>query len=129
MLFVFVRGAVPDPTSKLTSLVFTWKCSRGTVECDDKSLLNWEGWVIFGILMLVHLSADVINGCKLIVRSASQKHGIKTRIRCFFGGMLLNIVTFFILFASVLYNQAIATTNTEIVENSVVIREYTCVIL
>ncbi|KAL7541121.1 hypothetical protein ACHAXR_011494, partial [Thalassiosira sp. AJA248-18] len=117
----------PNASDEKTDLVFTWKCPRDTAECDDRDDLDWEGWTVFAILMFIHLSRDVISGFKLIMLSTKSGHKLHRRLRYFIGGMLLNVVTLFTLFASILYNQAIASTNTEIIANSVIIREYSSV--
>jgi len=121
MLFVFVSGAEIDWTDDKSDFVYTWKCPRDQDECENKSDLTLQGWAVFAILMIAYLLKDVISGKKLIVLSAKERHSFHTRTRFFFGGWLLNTVTFFTLFVSAIYNAAIATSDTEIIMNSVVI--------
>lgn len=121
MLFIFVRGAEIDLSSEKIDLTFTWKCSRDQNECAYVSDLNWIGWLAFGFLMAVHLLKDAINGIKLILLSANGENNWITRARYFVGGMILISVTVFTLYASTIYNYATATTNTGIIENSVII--------
>lgn len=71
--------------------------------------------------MTAYLAKDIINGSKMIVFGAKSRHSLHTRLRMSLGGMLLIIVTGFALFASTIYNKAIATSNTEIIYNSVII--------
>ena len=58
---------------------------------------------------------------KLIILSAKERHPHHRRVRFFFGGMFLSAVSLFTLFVSTIYNEAIATSNTEIIANSVII--------
>merc|ERR1711966_199632 len=71
--------------------------------------------------MAAHVMKELINGMKLIVLSGKRRLGHAKRMRFFVAGALLNFVALFTLFVSTIYNQAIATTNTEIIMNSVVI--------
>lgn len=121
ILFTFVRGAEFDLSDDNSDFVYTWKCPRDKIECDDKADLNSAGWVIFGILMVSHLLKDLVNASKMIVLCAKKGYGFNSRIRFFVGGLFLSIVTTFTLFASTIYNKAIATSNTEIISNAVII--------
>ncbi len=57
----------------------------------------------------------------MIILSAKERHDSNTRWRFFIGGTLLTTITVFTFYASTIYNVAIATSNPEIVMNSVVI--------
>ena len=91
------------------------------MECEDKADLTWQGWMIFGILMVAHLLKDLINGFKMIVHATKPRLSFHNKIRSFVGGALLCSITLFVLFTSTFYNKAIATSNPEIIVNSVVI--------
>lgn len=62
----------------------------------------------------------MINGCKLIVLSSKTRHSGHRR-RFFFGGLILIVVSVLTLFVSVIYNGAIATSNSELIFNAVII--------
>lgn len=121
MLYIFVRGAEFDVQDDNVDLVYTYQCTRDSEECSNKSDLDWKGWVVFCMLMFAHLMRDVINGCKMLILAGKARHSRHTRTRFFFGGTLLLIVTLFVLFTTTIYNRAIATSNTEIIVNSVII--------
>lgn len=118
---MFAQGSEKDWASDKSDLVYTWKCPRDQAKCTDRGDLDWQGWLAFVILMVVHLLKDVINGGKLIVLSAKERHSRPTRMRHFFGGMLLTTVSSLTFYVSTIYNGAIATNNREIIENSVII--------
>lgn len=63
----------------------------------------------FIVLTCAHLLKDVVNGARMIVMSTKQSHNGHTWFRFFFGGMLLATVSLFTLYASAVYNSAIAT--------------------
>ena len=121
MLFVFVGAAESSVSNNDSDLVFTWKCLRDRIDCVDKADVDGQGWAVFAIIMATHLSKDVINGTKMIVLAIRVGHGNRTRMRFLLGGLFLSTVMLFTLFVSILYNQAIATTNTEVIINAVVI--------
>merc|ERR1712087_816161 len=71
--------------------------------------------------MIAHLLKDVINGTKLIVLSGTAQDPTNQKIRFFIGGTFLIIASSFTIYASTTYNWAIATSNTELVTNAVII--------
>ena len=109
MLFVFVEGAEVDLSDDNIDLIYSWKCSRDQDDCRDTSDLSWRGWTVFGVLMATHLLKDLVNGIKMIVLSAKERHETNTRARYFVGGTLMATVTSFTLYVSTIYNAAIAT--------------------
>ena len=109
MLFIFVECAEVDLSQDNVDLVYSWKCSRDQDDCRNTSDLDWRGWTVFGVLMATHLLKDLINGIKLIVLSAKERHETNTRARYFVGGTLMATVTSFTLYVSTIYNAAIAT--------------------
>ena len=82
---------------------------------DDDGTTEW-GWFIFSLVMLVALAKDLISGVKLFYLAFSCKNN-----RYFAGGFILILVTLMSMWASYKYNRAIATKNTELLMNSVVL--------
>jgi len=121
MLLLFVEAAEIDLDEDVADLVYTWACPRDNAECRDTGDLTYKGWIAFGILMASHTLLDIIHGARLVALSGKTECSIWDRVRFFFGGTLVFILSVFTLYASVIYNMAIATSNTEIVMNSVVI--------
>jgi len=97
------------------------KCPRDTDTCENKGDLDGTGWAIFCVLMVAFLAKDLISGAKLIAHSAKHRHSRMSRLRYFVGGICLGWITVFILYVSIIYNKALATSNSDIVVNSVVI--------
>ena len=71
--------------------------------------------------MVAHLLKDAINAAKLIFLSAKERYSPQDRIRFFYGGTLLTFISLFTLFVSTIFNLAIATSDTEVIVNSVII--------
>eukprot|EP00984_Skeletonema_dohrnii_P021210 scaffold10525_cov75-Skeletonema_dohrnii-CCMP3373.AAC.3 len=94
ILAFFVMASEANLQKDTTDIEFTWKCPRDSDVCDNKADLTKAGWAIFSMLMIAFLAKDMINGCKLINHSSK---------------------------VSTVYNSAIATSNTAIIANSVIV--------
>jgi len=120
-LFFFVSAAVKDFNDEKSDFVYSWKCPRNSLECSDESDLQWQGWLISSILMAAHLLKDIINGVKLLLFCGKRRHHFSSKIRYFWGGLFLTWISAFALYASVVYNYAIARSITDIIANAVII--------
>ena len=107
-LFMFVRAAVKDFTSDRSDFQYSWKCPRDSTECSDESDLDWQGWALFVILMAAHVLKDIINGLKLLILSGKRRHDRRSRMQYFIGGFFLTLIPLFAVYASTVYNIAIA---------------------
>ena len=107
-LFMFVRAAVKDFTSDRSDFQYSWKCPRNSIECTDESDLDWQGWALFVILMAAHVLKDIINGLKLLILCGKRRHGRRARMQYFIGGFFLTWIPLFAVYASTVYNIAIA---------------------
>lgn len=117
----FVSAAEKDFTDDRSDYIYSWKCPRDSLECTDESDLDWQGWIIFCILMAAHLLKDMINGLKLLVFCGKRRHDSYSKITYFIGGLFLTWVSVFALYASTVYNIAIARSTTDIIVNAVLI--------
>eukprot|EP00984_Skeletonema_dohrnii_P033126 scaffold28633_cov67-Skeletonema_dohrnii-CCMP3373.AAC.3 len=120
ILAFFVMASEPKLQEDTIDIQFTWKCPRDSDVCDNKADLTKAGWAIFSLLMIAFLAKDIINGCKLIYFS-SKVSILGARVRYFIAGMGLFSITAFAFYVSTVYNNAIATSNTEIIANSVIV--------
>jgi len=107
-LFMFVRAAVKDFTDDTSDFQYSWKCPRNSTECSDESDLDWQGWALFVILMAAHVLKDIINGLKLLILCGKRRHGSRARMQYFIGGFFLTWIPLFAVYASTVYNMAIA---------------------
>ncbi|KAL7552708.1 hypothetical protein ACHAWF_015942 [Thalassiosira exigua] len=120
-LFIFVIGAEFELSDDNSDLVYTFSCPRDQNSCYDRADLTWQGWAVFMVLMAAHLLEDMMKGLRLVIFSGKARHETGSRTRSFIGGLVLFFVAAFTAYASTLYNTAIATSNTEIIANSVII--------
>jgi len=121
MLWPFILAADFDLANDNSDLVYTWKCNRDSIICKDKNDLSPYGWVVFAVLMAAFLSKDVFSGAKMIVLAGKRRHSTQRRVKFFIGGTFLVSITVFILYVSAIYNKTIATSNTDLIINSVAI--------
>ena len=121
MLWPFILAADFDLANDNSDLVYTWKCNRDSIICEDKNDLSTYGWVVFGVLMAAFLFKDIFSGAKMIVLAGKRRHSTRRRVKFFIGGTCLVSITLFILYVSAIYNKTIATSNTDLIINSVAI--------
>ena len=121
ILTLFVDAAEMTFSDGNSDFVYSWRCPRNSTNCDNTEDQDLQGTVIFIILMISHLMKDIINGTKLILLCAKRRHSVHARIRFFVGGVSLVLITAFTVYASAVYNLAIARSNTDIVVNAVII--------
>jgi len=118
---VFVKASELVLSDDKTDLVFAWKCPPDNYECKNTLDRTQVGWLLFAVLMAAHLLKDIINGSRMIVLSSKGCYPLRKRLRFFFGGLVFIVLSTFVLFASVVYNERIATSNTELIANAVII--------
>ena len=103
LLALFIKASEAKLQDDKTELQFTWLCPRDADVCKNTSDLNYFGWVCFSLLMFANLGTDLIGGAKLIYNSSQARHSFGRRIRCFFGGMGLCLITLLALYVSVMF--------------------------
>ena len=108
IMTIFVGGSKRDLSYDKSDMVYTWKCTRDQATCFSIHDLDWQGWSAFAIFMAAHLLKDGINGLKMIKHSTKRRVGRNVRIRLFIGGTLLTLVTAYTTYVSIMYNMAIA---------------------
>ncbi len=115
MLFMFIDAAHLDFSDDKSVFEYAWKCPRNSEACRFESDSDWKGWVIFAIVMVSDLLADFVSGIKLLVLAGKQRHSRSHKIRLYLGGLSICFVTVLTVFASTVYNVAIARSNPDIV--------------
>jgi len=95
---------------------YTVSCPSTNMICNDQSTVNTNGWILFFIVTLSTLGVDFINSGFQILKSVAMKDtwlGLS--------GVLHFAMTILAIYASFFYNMALATTNTELVSNAVIL--------
>merc|ERR1712194_83714 len=122
MCYIFVVGSEYNFKDSISDLKYPWPCPPDLDVCRDTIGRTPLGWLAFWFLMVAHLLKDVIKGLKLIMLSGkTPQFWGKKSLSAFFGGMVMIILSLFVLYASTIYNNAIATTNTDLIANAVII--------
>ena len=115
MLFEFIEAAELDFTNEESEFIYKWKCPRNSEVCSNESDWDWKGWFLFGIMMVSHLLPDFVSGIKLLLLAGKQRHDIYQNMRFFVGGSCLCLVAVITVFATTVYNIALAESNPDIV--------------
>jgi len=113
-LFLFIDSA--DIANEISDLEYSVTCSMNSIKCDDENSLDLYGALIFGLILSVWLMKDVIASIKLLLIAMWKKN-----IDYFFGSMIILLVTALSAWTSVYYNLAIATKNTDLIVNAVIL--------
>jgi len=119
ILVFFVIASEAKLQKETIDIEFTYKCPRDAEECRDTADLSKAGWFVFVVLMIAFLAKDMINGIKLIYYSSKVRSWKSCRY--LIGGIGLCSITLFALYVSTVYNSVIATSNTAMIVNSVVV--------
>jgi hypothetical protein len=100
VLSMFVDAAMVVFSGDNSDFVYSWRCPRNDTTCNNTQDQDWRGWAIFASLMMSHLMKDLLNGSKLLVLSARQRHSCYSRCRFFIGGLGLILITAYAVYAS-----------------------------
>eukprot|EP00594_Rhizosolenia_setigera_P014592 CAMPEP_0178954346 /NCGR_PEP_ID=MMETSP0789-20121207/8934_1 /TAXON_ID=3005 /ORGANISM="Rhizosolenia setigera, Strain CCMP 1694" /LENGTH=187 /DNA_ID=CAMNT_0020635727 /DNA_START=383 /DNA_END=946 /DNA_ORIENTATION=- len=91
-------------------------CSENSLECEDTESRSIFGYSILGLLLSAWLLKNIVGGFKLFLLSLWHKN-----IDFFFTSSVVIVVTLFSALTSIYYNLAIATKDTGIITNAVVL--------
>eukprot|EP00594_Rhizosolenia_setigera_P010026 CAMPEP_0178961804 /NCGR_PEP_ID=MMETSP0789-20121207/13950_1 /TAXON_ID=3005 /ORGANISM="Rhizosolenia setigera, Strain CCMP 1694" /LENGTH=321 /DNA_ID=CAMNT_0020645759 /DNA_START=817 /DNA_END=1783 /DNA_ORIENTATION=- len=91
-------------------------CSSKSLDCENSRAVNLYGYSIFALVLGVWLMRDMVSTLKLLLL-ALQKKSIDF---LFTSGFVL-LITLLSAWTSIYYNQAIATKNTDMIVNTVIL--------
>ena len=114
--FYFMFLLASSFTSDFSDWQFTFHCSSSSGSCENESSVTAFGWILFFVVTLFTLSVDYINSAQLILKSVA-----KLSLRLFISGFLHLGMTVLAIFCSFYYNMALATTDTELIVNAVIL--------
>lgn len=115
LLFAEYIGA-SSVKSENTDWNFTFRCPRNTIECEDESSRTRNGWILFFLVTGSYLGADFVKSLRQL-----QKAVLTLNWQLFLSGFLLFCLTMLALFASTVYNIALAESNTDLIMNTVIL--------
>ena len=103
-------------TSESSDWQFTFQCSSSSFWCENRSTVSLFGWTMFFVVTIFTLSVDYINSALLILKAVDIMN-----LKMLVSGFLHFGMTVMALFCSFYYNKALATTNTELIINAVIL--------
>jgi len=95
---------------------FTLICPNTSAVCKDSNTVSKFGWFLFFVVTIATLGVDYVNSALQIRKSMALLDPW-----LFVSGFLHMGMTVLALFASGFYNQALATSNTELIVNAVIL--------
>lgn len=96
--------------------VYSYRCPRNSEECNDERAIGPYGWTMWACLVAAGIADDFANGIKLVLISSSRGS-----FAAFVVGLVVLTVTVLSVQTSLLYNLAIAVTQTELIVNAVIL--------
>ena len=114
LLTVFLEAS--NFQSLNTDWRYSFQCPRSSLECTDEAVIKVDGWMLFVIVTVFHLSTDFVRGVMQV-----QKGVTTSNINLFIGGFRLLLLTTLALFTSGYYNLALAVKTTDLIMNAVIL--------
>lgn len=102
--------------SEVTDWSFTFRCPGNDLDCENESTRGKFGWVLFAVVLFSFLGKDLIK-CFFQLRMAV----LGGHFKLFISGSTLYFLTVLAAFTSIVYNFALATTNTDLIMNVVIL--------
>ena len=96
--------------------VYSWRCPRNSIECNDDRDLGALGWAVWTLLIVSTLLDSLVNSLKLIYLAATR-----LSLHAYAGSFFVAGVTVLSIYTSIQYNRAIAVTSTELIVNAVIL--------
>lgn len=91
-------------------------CSSTSLECTDSNQITYYGYAIFSTVLALWLLQDVVSCIKLLLLALEKKN-----IDFLFTSGFVFVITVLSAWTSIYYNSAIATKNTELIVNTVIL--------
>ena len=114
ILLLYLRSV--DIQEKSSDWEYTKLCPSYDLSCSDEKATTNGGYFLFFVTMAAWTSEDAISFIKLFVSAVKLKS-----IDCFLASTVLICLTVLCIYTSIVYNNAVATTDTELIMNAVVL--------
>lgn len=114
LFYVFLSSS--DFQSDDTDWLFTKICHENTLDCQDTSSVTPFGWIMLAIVTLTFLAGDLVKSL-LQIRVAVESFDLRFAI----SGFVLCFLTTLALFTSIIYNRALAQSDTDLLTNAVIL--------
>jgi len=114
VFLVYLRASIFE--IKYTDWLFHYQCLNNSTECIVYKSANIYGWIPFFIITTLYLGEDFSKGMLQLRKGANLKD-----IELLFSGFLLYFITLLALSTSYRYNMALATKNTDLITNVLIL--------
>ena len=99
-----------------TDFQFNFRCLGNSLECNDESNVGVGGWALFFIVLFLYIGRDLAMSCQQLLSALALGD-----FQLFVSGSGMLILTVVAIFTSFKYNLALATKNTDLVTNAVIL--------
>jgi len=114
VLFLFLNAA--NIQKKGNDWEYTLLCPAYTLECLVVKQTTLRGWILFLVVVTGWVLKDLLSWFRLFMNAMRMRS-----FDYFFVSALLTGVSFLTIYVSMFYNKAIATTDTELIVNAVIL--------
>ena len=136
--FIFAKGKVPkfiyclsiciqfalfsiylsssDISKEASDWQFTYQCPDNSVECINLKKVNGYGWMMFSIVILCFTGPDIVMSVRQIRQGL-----LRLDMNFMISGVVLFMLTVTAVSSSYMYNRALATKNTDLIMNAVIL--------
>jgi len=96
--------------------LYSVSCPEDSLECQDQSLTNGSGWIVFGIILATFLLPDLLEGTLIAYESA-----VDFNVNGIFAGMILLNITVLTIVASSIYLYATSISNIALMKDAAIV--------
>lgn len=97
-----------------TAVQFTYRCPTNSVDCQNEATDSALGWFMLTMALVYFLGADFVDSFHQLCKSAELMN-----VRLFISGFIHFFLTALAFFTSIVYNIALAESDTDLVINAV----------
>jgi len=115
-LFAVYLQASNTKLNENTDWQFSFKCLGNSLDCYNDNSVSTMGWIILAIVLFFYLGSDIVLSFLQIRKSL-----LHMNLRFFYSGFILLSLTVLTAVTSVVYNVALAESNTDLVTSAVIL--------
>jgi len=105
-----------DFNAQDTDWRFSFRCPNDSSECLNAGQTTTEGWIMFVLVTFFFLGTDFIDSVLQLRKAVTLKDS-----RFLLSGVILFLLTALALYTSIVYNFALAETDTDLIVNTVIL--------
>ena len=63
---IFIQASDIDHSDDSGEFTYSWECCHNSINYKSDSDIDWQGWVVFALIISSHLMTDFVNGLNLL---------------------------------------------------------------